>query len=53
VIDIIHSAILETYIAPLQETTTQRHSQRVYRFKPTRNKCLTYIRAEHVQGCNL
>src|SRR6218665_3289462 len=27
----IHSFILETYIAPLQETTTQRHSQPSHR----------------------
>ena len=32
---IIHSFILETYIAPLQETTTQRGS---YRYSPVTDK---------------
>jgi len=37
---IIHSFILETYIAPLQDTTTQRHSQPSHgQRRRTRRRC--------------
>src|SRR6218665_1069936 len=49
----IHSFILETYIAPLQETTTQRRSQPSHGQKEGLQRDVKFGRVGHQQGTQL